>query len=153
MKLYSNMYRHSDHLLNKLEDDKLKLINVPSNKLQETLQKAQDKYKGKLSTKLLGLVGLKATKPTVVKAMSDLHLTHDYEVPVAKPKDAWEAARAFIKHRDKLKNPHPGTPVVCAPPSRSASTASAGASSVKKAATGPKELRWADVLEEIRLID
>jgi len=140
-------------LLENFEDLKSSLINCPPEALQQKLQKAQNKYQSKLATKALAVFGLKATKPTVVQAMSDLHLTHDYEVAVPKPKDAWEAAQSFIKNRDSMKNPYPGTPVVCKPPSRSSSTASASSQGDLKSPKGPKEVRWAEVLEEVRIFE
>jgi hypothetical protein len=153
MKLYRNEYQHSDVLLEQLEDLKANLINCPPKALKDKLQQAQAKYFGNPATKILAVMGRKPSKPTVVKALNDLYWTHDYEQPVAKPKDAWQAAQAFVDYRNKMINPHPGTPVVCKPPSRSSTLASSDSGSQDNGLKPAKALRWAEVLEEVRLID
>jgi hypothetical protein len=141
MKTYASRYPTESTYNVILDEHKLKLKNARPEALADLI----DKKHSSGSARIKSLIGFKHKPPIVIQALADLHLEAKYQIDgkamiPLKPKDGWEAAKAYVGFKDLQVNPHPGKPI----PSRSPSTAlSSSVESELLGSTG-KTVRWAD---------
>lgn len=125
---------------------KLKLKNACPDALDHKLYRLEKRAAEKLGA----MFGLKPPTPIAVHALADLHYEAQYVVDgeLVRPEPnqcPWQAARAYVAHKDLEVNLFPGKPLHKQSTSSSSSSLSLASSS--------KSVRFADIEAKVRVFD